>query len=98
MKKVYIDTDYKCHVTDDGTMIAVENEFFNNKCQTFVEGHRYVPNGEQWTRDDSTVFQGEMITAWKPYDELDAAQREYERQLLTDAENALAILFGGDPV
>ena len=26
------------------------------------------------------VFTGEMIAPWKPWDELDAAQREYERE------------------
>jgi hypothetical protein len=36
-----------------------------------------------------------MITPWKDYNELDAAQRQYEREKLADAENALAILLGG---
>jgi hypothetical protein len=96
--KIYIDSDFKCHVTDDGTMTAVETAFFDGKCDTFIEGYRFVPSGESWTRSDGVVFRGEMVTSWKDYRELDSAQREYEREKLTDAENALAILLGGDTV
>ena len=90
MKTIYLDSDYKCHVTDDGTMTSVETDFFDSKCQTFIEGYRFVPNGKSWTRFDGVVFTGEMIAPWKPYDELDAAQREYERNLLKEYESALA--------
>ena len=31
-------------------------------------------------REDGTVFRGEMVTPWKPWEELDAMQREYERE------------------
>lgn len=94
--KICIDADCKCHTTNpDGTFREVETDFFNGKCETFIEGYRYVPFGESWMRSDGIVFQGEMINPWKPYDELDAAQREYERQKLADAEAALAILLGG---
>ena len=87
--KIYIDNDYKCHVTDDGSMPAVETEFFDGKCDEFIEGYRFVPAGESWTRSDGEVFEGEMIAPWKDYSELDAAQREYEREQLADAIAAL---------
>lgn len=99
---VYIDSEFKCHTTNpDGAfrkVILSENArtFFSNKCTTFVEGYRLKPDGETWVREDGEVFSGgEMITPWKDYDELDVAQREYERQKLADAENALAIILGG---
>lgn len=98
MRTIYIDSDFKCHITNDGTMTAIETDFFDGKCDALVEGYRFVPNGESWTRSDGTVFHGEMITPWKDYAELDNAQREYEREKLADAENALAILLGGDSV
>lgn len=88
--KIYIDSDFKCHTVNDGTMTSVETDFFNGKCDTFIEGYRFVPSGESWTRSDGRVFKGEMITAFKPYSELDAAQREYERQLLAEYEAALS--------
>ena len=93
--KIYIDTDYKCHVTDDGTMTAVETEFFNGKCDEFIEGYRFVPAGESWTREDGEVFEGEMIAPWRPYNELDAVQRAYERERLAEYEEALELIFAG---
>lgn len=88
--KIYIDSDYKCHISDDGTMTAVETDFFVGKCQSYIEGYRFVPSGSTWTRDDGTVFTGEMIAPWKPWEELDAAQRVYERELVRQYEQALA--------
>ena len=92
MRTIYIDSDFKCHVTDDGTMTAVETEFFDGKCDVFIEGYRFVPSGERWTRFDGVVFNGEMVTPWKNYVELDNAQREYERQLLAAYAAALQIV------
>ena len=95
MKTIYIDFDFKCHITNDGTMTAIETDFFDGKCDTFIEGYRLIPAGETWMRPDGVEFQGEMIAPWKDYGELDEAQRAYERELLADAETALAILLGG---
>ena len=91
MKTIYIDSDFKCHVTNDSTMTALEEESFNDKCDTFVEGYRLKPAGETWVREDGEVFSGgKMIAPWKSYSELDSAQRAYERQLLTEYESALS--------
>ena len=85
---IYIDKEYKCHTANpDGAFREVETDFFNNKCQTFIEGYRFVPSGESWTRPDGVVFYGEMIAPWKDYAELDIAQREYERQQLNELKN-----------
>ena len=86
MKTIYIDSDFKCHVTDDGTLTAVETDFFDGKCDTFIEGYRYVPAGAVWTRSDGVVFTGEMIAPWNDYAELDYAQLLYERQQLEEAQ------------
>jgi hypothetical protein len=89
MRTIYIDSDFKCHLTDGEGLTAVETEFFDGKCDAFVEGYRFVPSGESWTRSDGAVFSGEMIAPWKPYAQLDSAQREYERQLLEEYAEAL---------
>lgn len=89
---IYIDNDYKCHVADDGTMTAMEMDVFDGKCDAYIEGYRFVPSGETWTREDGVLFVGEMIAPWRPWAELDAAQREYEQQQLAEAQAALAIL------
>ena len=91
--KVYIDNDFKCHtVNANGTYREVETDFFDGKCDAFIEGYRFVPGDESWTRHDCVVFDGEMIAPWKNYDELDDMQREYERQSLLECETNLAEL------
>ena len=87
---IYIDNDFKCHKSDDGTMTAVDTDFFVGTCDAYIEGYRFVPAGETWTREDGTVFTGEMAAPWKPWNELDAAQREYEREMLAEYEAALS--------
>ena len=85
MRTIYIDSEYRCHTGNDGTMTAVETDFFDGKCTAYIEGYRFIPAGAEWTRSDGVVFTGEMIAPWKDWRELDAAQREYERQQLEEA-------------
>lgn len=101
---IYIDNDCKCHITDDGTLRAFDVPFFDGKCAEFVEGYRYVPSGETWTRADGQTFTGEMISPCRDYSQIleiqtavDRAQaqaqqtiNEYE-QALTDIEKALGV-------
>lgn len=77
---IYIDTDYKCHTAPGPGLTAVDTTAFDGKCTAYIEGYRFVPNGSTWVRSDGVIFQGEMVAPWKPWDELDAAQREYERE------------------
>lgn len=92
--KIYIDVDYKCHVTDNGTMRAVETDFFVGRCSEFIEGYRYIPAGETWTRADGQTFTGEMITPWRDYAILAELQALYEEEQAkqADMQAALAIL------
>ncbi len=92
MKTIYIDSDFKCHLSDDGTMREVQTNFFDGKCQTYIEGYRFVPAGEIWTREDGVTFTGQMVAPWKPYEELDQAQRQYERAQIADMKAALELL------
>lgn len=78
---IYIDSDYRCHIANDGTRRAFDIPFFDGKCAEFIEGYRYVPAGESWTRADGEVFRGEMISPWKDLSEAYTAQTAYlERQ------------------
>lgn len=92
--KIYLDKDYKCHTTDDGTMTAIETDVFDGKCAAFIEGCRFVPMNATWTREDGVEFSGEMITTWTDFNILTAYQEQYEAMLaeLEDADNALSIL------
>lgn len=69
---IYIDNEYKCYTSDNGALTAVETDFFNGKCETYIEGYRFVPSDKTWVREDGIVFSGEMIAPWKPYTELAA--------------------------
>lgn len=70
-------------------MKEIETMVFDGKCDEFIEGYRFIPIGESWTREDGEVFYGSMISPWKDYAELDALQRAYEAQTRFDYEEAL---------
>ena len=93
MKTIYMDSDFKCRTVGDDALVAAETDFFDGKCDAYIEGYRFVPEGESWTREDGAVFHGEMAAPWKPWQELDKAQREYERELAEtlSAENVALI-------
>lgn len=93
--KIFIDSDFKCHISNDGTMAEIQTDFFDGKCDSYIEGYRFVPDGKTWTRSDGTVFHGEMIAPFKPYDQLAAAQAQYEADM---AEAANAYQEGVDSV
>lgn len=78
--KIYIDDEFKCHTQAADDRTAVETDFFDGMCSAYIEGYRYIPTGKVWKAIDGTVYPGEMITPWKPWAELDAAQRAYERE------------------
>lgn len=82
---IYIDADCKCHTECADGLTAIETDFFDGKCVTYIEGYRFIPAGQTWTREDGEEFEGEMVTPWRPYDELDQVQRAYEQELATAA-------------
>ena len=90
MKNIYIYTDFNCHVINEGTMTMVETNFFDEKCDTYIEGFRFIPEGQTWIRKDGKVFIGEMISPWKDYDELCAAQSIYESQIISELKETVA--------
>lgn len=90
MKTIFIDSEYCCHITNtDGVFRELETNFFDGKCDTFIEGYRFVPADETWVRSDGKVFHGEMITPWKDYSKLMTVQRQYEQAQLAECKEAL---------
>ena len=87
---IYVDSDYRCHIATADGLTAVDTNYFDGKCPAYIEGYRFVPSGQTWTRPDGVVFQGEMVSPWKPWRELDSAQRAYEQEQLESlsAQNA----------
>ena len=95
---IYIDSDYKCYTSEADGRRAVETNFFDGKCEEWIESYRFVPEGETWTREDGEVFNGEMVTPWKDLSEAYVAQTAYlERQnaqyeaALNEIEAALGV-------
>ena len=90
--KVYIDSEFKCHVSPGEGLMEVEVSFFDNKCNEFVEGYRYIPSGSVWIREDGVEFTGEMISPWKDYNELAIAQLTYMTVQYSKAQSDIAEL------
>ena len=89
---IYIDSDYRCYITDGEGRRAFDVEFFDNRCTAFIEGYRYVPSGETWTRSDGVEFGGEMISAAMDYSKLAAAQGGYDERDATAVEELAAVI------
>ena len=93
---IYIDSNKHCHTSNpDGNFRAFDVPLFDGKCQTFVEGHIYCPEGESYIRDDGKTFPGECVVPWRPDTELYAAQAQYELMM---AEAAAAYGEGVDSI
>ncbi len=86
---IYIDTDFKCHVTEAAGRRAIETDRLDGLCDEAIEGYRFIPAGEVWTREDGEIFSGEMIAPWKNSDEIYRVQLEYEA---AEMKAALALL------
>lgn len=93
--KIYIDNEYKCHISNDGNMREFDLPFFDGKCAEFIEGYRYVPSGRDVDTWGRSAFSGEMISPWKLYTQLYKVQIEYEvaqyEAALSEIETALEV-------
>lgn len=94
MKTIYIDTDYKCYTQSSENLIPIETDIFDDKCKVYIEGCRFIPMNETWTREDGIEFKGEMVSFWKPHSQLISAQQQYEEDLIeiSDMQTALELL------
>lgn len=100
--KIYLDSEFRCYAEAAEGRTEVETEIFDGKCKALIEGYRYIPAGETWTREDGVVFAGEMVAPWKDYAGLAAAQAGYEEALVEiqtlqnenqDMQSALELLI-----
>ena len=94
---IYIDSDYKCHVSAADGLRAIETDSFDGKCDEWIESYRLVPAGETWTREDGEVFTN-MVSPWKDLGEAYIAQAAYVsaqnaqyEAALTEIEAALGV-------
>lgn len=89
---IYIDNDYKCHNSPADGLTAVETDTFDGKCRQYIEGYRFVPVGETWTREDGQVFTGEMIAPWRDYGILSEFQEVAQEEQAKATEEIAAIV------
>ena len=95
---IYIDSDYKCHVSAAEGRRAIETNEFDGKCDEWIESFRFVPAGETWVKENGEMFRGEMVSPWKDLGEAYAAQAAYVtaqnaqyEAALTEIEAALEV-------
>ena len=88
MKTVYVDSDYMCHLANDGTMIEVQTDVFDETVDDAIPYYRYIPQGYEWQDSKGRVFHGTFIQA------TDSAEidRIVQQAYIADMQNALAIL------
>lgn len=97
MKTIYIDSDFKCHVSNtDGFYTEIETDVFDGKCSAYIECYRFIPKGYSWTREDGEVFEGEMVSPHKDTIEIENIQALYEELQTTEIaplkeENAMLL-------
>lgn len=89
---IYIDNDYKCHTFPGEGLTAIDTDAFDGKCRQYIEGYRFVPVGETWTRSDGAVFTGEMVAPWRDYSLLAELQSIYEEEQAKATEEIAAIV------
>ena len=89
---IYIDSDYKCHTPPADGLTAVETDAFEDTCSRYIQGYRFVPAGQSWTREDGQVFYGEMVAPWQLYETLAEPQAVYEEEQAKATEEIAAIV------
>lgn len=89
---IYIDRDYKCHVSPGKGLTPVETDAFDGKCRQYIEGYRFVPVGQTWIREDGEAFTGEMVAPFRPYEILAELQALYEEEQDRAASEVAALI------
>lgn len=96
MKTIYLNEKFECFCYEtEETVMSVETDFFDGKCNAFIEGYRYIPEGYTWIRKDGEIFTGLMVAPFKEMAYLNAVQTAFEElsESITNTELAIAELY-----
>lgn len=96
MKTIYLNSDFQCSVAEkEDTVQHIETDYFDGKCNAWIEGYRFVPQGQTWTRADGVEFGGQMAAPFKDYSYLEMVQSVYDQLAadITDTQLAVAELY-----
>lgn len=77
---IYLDSNYRCHAQPAEGWRAIDCAWADGKCPVYIEGMRYIPDGETWTSVDGTELAGEMLIAVVDPATLLAAQAAWEKE------------------
>ena len=73
MKIIYLDSDYVCHLVDDGTRRPIETNALDTVEDWHITFYRYIPEGESWTREDGKIFYGPALSLARSISEKETA-------------------------
>ena len=93
MKTIYLDSNFMCHIVNDGTMTEIQTDALDGLCNNAIELIRFIPQNEIWIRPDGKIIYGEFIQATNSA-KIDAYQRQWHEDTIQmeDMQNALEIL------
>ena len=74
MKTIYLDSDFRCHLSNDGTMVAAETSIFDGMANDVIEMFHFVPEGETWLLPDGSKRYGEYCCSFVDRQKRDVAQ------------------------
>lgn len=94
--KVYLDKDYIVHLNnnEEGTLLEVETDFFDDFAPEVIEAYRFVPRGHSWTDTNGVTFNGEMVTPWIISTKIKELQWKHDKALCEEYKNALSLYEG----
>ncbi len=104
MRTIYLSKNFKCSLTEnDDTLRTVHTTIFDGKCRAYIEGMRFIPEGESWKSKDGVVYVGEMAVPFVDFKILDAVQSAFEdalseaeslyKQSITNLETAIVEIY-----
>ena len=63
MKTIYLDSNYMCHIDDNGTRQKIVTDVFDSMCEKAIECYRFIPEGQIWEKSKTSILHGPFIQA-----------------------------------
>ena len=96
MNVIYLDDQFQAYAEQDAETTRMPwndtGGFFAGKCDAFIEGHRVVPEGETWAREDGVIFTGLMISPFVNPAVLQSAQAAADDETIAVLDAAVVEL------
>ena len=63
MKTIYLDSNYMCHINNNGTRQKIVTDVFDSMCEKAIECYRFIPEGQVWKKTKAITLRGPFIQA-----------------------------------